>query len=156
MRFVIGLVICAFLLSGCGAIMHGRSQEITINSSPTESMARISGEERKTPAVFTLKRKNSYMVKISKEGYETAEVMINRKLDWTAWADLFLWGVIPIFYDLASGAAFKLTPEEINMTLQRSQGYLEGPEELEVTLKMKGDTLSVNQEGVDVAIVQMP
>ncbi len=153
MRAVVLCLIVAVVASGCGAIMHGKHQDITINSSPSEAKVLVSGEERTTPAVFNLRRKGSYLVKISKEGYESAEVMITSKLDWTAWADLFIWGIIPIFYDLASGSAYKLSPEEINTSLSRSIGFMHGPENIPVTLSAKGDHLNVSTAGTDVVTI---
>lgn len=141
---------------GCGAIMHGTQQDISINSSPNEAQVTVQGDQKTTPAVFKLKRKHSYILKISKEGYESSEVMINNKLDWTAWCDLFVWGVLPIFYDLSSGAAWKLSPEEINATLNRKLGSIEGPEQIQVGLSLKGDQLSLTSpvEGITATVMQ--
>lgn len=152
MRVVIFCLIVVFVMSGCGAIMHGSSQDISINSSPTEAKTLVSGEERTTPAKYNLKRKHSYLVKISKEGYETAEVMINNKLDWTAWVDIFVWGVIPVFYDLATGCAWKLSPEEITVSLTRSIGSMDGPENIPVILSVRDDHLNASATGTDVTV----
>lgn len=150
-RIVLGLLILTSI-AGCGAIMNGRSQQISVNSSPSESRVVVQGEQRTTPAVFKLERKNSYLVKISKDGYETAEVMINKKLNWTAWADLLLLGIIPIFYDLASGAAYRLEPDVINVTLQRSVGKLGIPEKQSVRMTLKDGALSVSDSDASIAI----
>ena len=157
MRAIAILVLTAFMLSSCGAIMHGTRQDITINSSPSGANAVISGDTKTTPAVFSLKRKHSYQVRISKDGYESADFMINNKLDWTAWADLFLWGIIPIFYDLASGSAWKLTPEELNVNLTRSLGYQDGPDEIPIQLALQNDSLVVSSStgGVTIRITQI-
>lgn len=155
MKLVSVILIAALCLSGCGAIMHGTDQEISINSSPTQAKVYVNGEERTTPAVYDLKRKNSYLVRVSKEGYEPAEVMINKSLDWTAWADLFIFGVIPIFYDLASGAAYKLSPEEINVTLQRSASGSDLPEKYPIALQVDGTSLMVSGEGLRIEIEQV-
>lgn len=155
-RAVIALLV--FLtVSGCGAIMHGTKQDITVNSSPTGAKVMVAGEDRTAPAVFNLKRKNSYLVKINKEGYEGAEIMINHKLDWTAWADLFIWGIIPIFYDLSSGAAWKLSPEEISVNLNRSIGQADGPDSVGVRLVVSGDELSVQggSSGITLSIEEL-
>ena len=151
-------IIAAIIISGCGAIMHGAHQDIAINSNPNQAQVIVQGESKVTPAMFNLKRKHSYIVKISKEGYESSDIMINNKLDWTAWCDLFVFGIIPIFYDLASGAAWKLSPEEINVTLNRSIGFRDGPDKIPVSLSITDSNLRALSpiQGVTVTIRQAP
>ena len=160
MRIIVifAAIATAAFISGCGAIVHGTRQDIAINSNPNQAQVIVQGESKTTPAMFNLKRKHSYVVKISKEGYESSDIMINNKLDWTAWCDLFVWGIIPIFYDLASGAAWKLSPEEINVSLSRSIGFKDGPEKIPVSLNLKDNHLEVNSasSGIEVRIIQVP
>ena len=157
MRLTACILIMALLLNGCGAIMHGTRQDVTINSSPSEAKVYVNGEERTTPAQYNLKRKHNYLIKVSKEGYETAEVMVSHKLDWTAWADLLVWGIIPIFYDLGSGAAWKLTPEEINVSLSRTEHSSLLPEKIDVSLTFVENEIVAhsNTEGIILEIEEI-
>jgi len=156
MRTLLLSLVIAFVLSGCGAIVHGTRQDITISSSPSQAQVLVQGEQKITPAVFNLKRKHSYIIKISKEGYDPSEVIILNKLDWVALVDIFA-GVLPVFYELTSGAAWKLTPEDINVSLNRSIGYKDGPEVIPIGLKIRNNNLSVigSGEGVTITVTQI-
>jgi hypothetical protein len=132
--------------------MHGKTQDIMVGSSPTEAKVTILGESKTTPTMFNLQRKHSYIVKITKDGCEPAEVMITNKLDWTAYADLFIWGVLPIFVDLGTGAAWKLVPEDINVSLNCSIGSSGEPEQIPVSLKVIDAQLVGTTDCSDVTI----
>ena len=146
----------SLFVSSCGLIVHGTSQDITVNSSPSEAKAIVRGDTKTTPAVFDLKRKHSYTIKVSKDGYETVEVIINNKLDCTAWVDIFLFGVIPVFVDLATGAAWKLSPEDLNVNLPRSIGSLDGPQSIPVRVEIQDGQLHATSklDGIVISVKQ--
>ena len=51
------------LLWGCASIVNGRSEDVTINTSPSEADCYIGGAQYRSPAKASLKRKNDYDVK---------------------------------------------------------------------------------------------
>ena len=142
---------------GCGAIIHGTKQDIQISSIPSKADVTIMGEKRVTPATISLKRKGSYIVRIEKEGYETAEVSIQHSISGVAWLGLLL-GVIPLFIDFGTGGAYKLKPEVVSVTLSRKSGASLGttPEAVYVQVEKKGQSLkATSSEPVRISIIEV-
>jgi hypothetical protein len=65
----LGLLFMAASLTGCGAIMHGNRQDITVQSTPSGAKVETSPVSGiySTPATLTLERKNSYVLTFTKE-----------------------------------------------------------------------------------------
>jgi hypothetical protein len=129
-------VACAFAcgLVGCGTIVNGSSQTLTVATTPAGAMARFdNGMEFTTPSSVKLERKNDYVVTISKPGYQTQVVPINSVLSGWLLGNVLFGGIIGGGIDAATGAAYTLTPEKINITLtplapgQVDTGLPQGP-----------------------------
>ena len=132
-KLVLNIVLLSSItlnINGCATMLTGTSQDIKIASVPDNSDIKIEqmGSEKstawtgKTPATASLKKKYSYLVTLSHEGYETIEVPIDNSHQslWTA-GDLVLGGIILGFplvaIDNSSGGSHILNPETINATL---------------------------------------
>jgi len=111
------------LLSGCASITHGSNQDIEIMSTPaaaqieiatTAGMVAYSGT---TPATAKLQRKNEYKVTISLDGYAEEEVWISKSTDGAVWGNIICGGIIGFIIDFSSGAAYRLSPDEINVSM---------------------------------------
>jgi hypothetical protein len=71
-----------------------------------------------TPVVIELKRKEkNLIVRVEKSGYEPVEIPLVRKADGWIFGNIVFGGLIGLAIDFGTGAAYKLTPEEINATL---------------------------------------
>lgn len=114
------LLVSPILTSSCATIVHGSSQEISINSEPQGASVYIDGKERgKTPLSMLLSRKTkTYVVDIKKKCYYPKTVEINRALSATVAGNLVAGGIIGGGIDAASGAAYKLVPDKINVLLK--------------------------------------
>lgn len=137
------------LASGCASITRGTSDALVVNSTPSQAEVKIyrtngSFTEKeiknnkvedsenpsagpiigKTPASFKLARKGEYKVTISKNGYETAEVIVTNKISGAGGAgmagNVLFGGFIGAGVDATTGAMKDLTPNPINVTLTKA------------------------------------
>jgi len=120
--FVAVLII---MIVGCATIIHGGRQKIPVRSDPSDAIVSINKIRVNTPGVVNLSRLESMAVlRFEKEGYEPVEVTLVRTTDGWLWGNLFIGGLIGIAIDYATGAAYQLSPNEVNVTL-KSLGYKE-------------------------------
>jgi len=110
-------------LSSCATIMHGDSQYVEVNSTPSGATAYIEGNSFLTPARILLKRgypAHEYQILVQKEGFKPAYAKIEQNLSAWLWGDI-IWGIIPgIVVDTITGAAFELYPDKISVQLEES------------------------------------
>ncbi len=103
---------------GCGTIVHGSSQTINFSTNPQGATIQFdNGMVYTTPSQVKLERKKDYVVTISKPGYQTQTLPITSVLSGWLAGNLLLGGIIGGAVDMASGAAWTLTPEAVNVTL---------------------------------------
>lgn len=114
------LSILIFLLTqACGTIMQGTTQEVGISSSPSNATVTINGQKKgTTPMIVDLKRKDSHMVSIELDGYETYETTLTRKVSGWVWGNIVFGGLIGLVVDATAGGMYKLTPEQISAELR--------------------------------------
>jgi hypothetical protein len=88
------------LLGGCATLIHGRYQDVTLESSPPGATATLTATTSErgpnfldpkktytvtTPATLRLRRDNTYRVELTKPGYKLATTKVVSSYDW-AWA----------------------------------------------------------------------
>ena len=131
MKKVISLTLVLSVLSvtifGCAAIIHGTKQKIPVNSSPSGAKVIVMGAHKaSTPAVIELSRSESNIVlRFEKDGYEPVDVAITRSVDGWIVGNIIFGGIIGLVVDFASGAAYKLTPNEVSVNLQKQEALLQ-------------------------------
>lgn len=121
------LVLASTFMS-CASIMHGTKQQIPIDSNPTGAEVIIVDEEGfevfngMTPSVITLRRDTEYKVTIKKDGYGSFTTLLKRKIDGWYWGNIGLLGIgiIGAAVDIANGAAYKLSPAQIVVSLPKT------------------------------------
>lgn len=65
------VLFCVVVLPGCGTITRGTTDQIQILSDPSDAKARTSlGHSCRTPCSLTVSRKDEFIVKFEKEGYQ--------------------------------------------------------------------------------------
>lgn len=114
------LTITVVLISGCATIFKGSNAEVRFNSSPANATISINGIDRgSTPIALNLKRDNNYVVNFKKEGYEEVNIEVNKSFDaaTTIVGNLFSWWLLGVVVDVASGAAYSLTPADIQANM---------------------------------------
>ncbi|HEX6929947.1 MAG TPA: PEGA domain-containing protein [Gammaproteobacteria bacterium] len=118
-RFLQGVALgsIAFLV-GCASIVSGTTQPISFNSTPPGATILINGADMgKTPTTLHLKRNENYAVSIQLEGYMPETVNITRSMNGWIFGNIIFGGLIGIVIDAASGAMYKLTPEQVTATM---------------------------------------
>ncbi|MCC6284099.1 MAG: PEGA domain-containing protein [Phycisphaerales bacterium] len=139
-------------LVGCGTIIHGSSQTVMVSSQPPGATISVdNGMVLTTPSSVKLERKRDYVLTISKPGYMSQTVPINSVLSGWLAGNIIFGGLIGGGVDLASGAAYTLTPAQISITLQplaagqQDTGIVQGA----MTTQQKLDALeSLRAQGV--------
>jgi len=113
-----GLGVALFIV-GCASIIHGTRQSVSVNSVPTGAKVIVKGVHMATtPAVIELKRKESNIVlRFEKEGYEPVKIGLNRSVDGWIAGNIIFGGLIGLAVDFINGAAYKLSPSEVNAIL---------------------------------------
>jgi len=125
----------AFLLTGCGAIMHGTRQTIELQSSPSGAKIATNPEQGTftTPSSLNLERKNDYLITFSMPGYAPATLNLHKSIGTgTLIADIFLGGLVGVAVDGLTGAWYGLSPESASVALVKN-GAGDGPEEVHVS-----------------------
>jgi len=120
---IMGIATAILIQINCCSIIHGTRQEMTVNSQPSGAKVVVKGVHMgTTPAVIELKRKESNIVlRFEKEGYEPVEIALRRSIDgWIAGNIIFnIGGIIGLIVDFSSGAAYKLSPEDVQVELKK-------------------------------------
>ena len=125
------MIIIALILIGCATIVSKSDWPVTIRSTPEHADVSISDVkegkkvyEGKTPATLTLTskggyfRSKDYLVRISKEGYETQTITISSRMNGWYLGNLIFGGLIGfLIVDPLTGAMWSLDPREIDLTL---------------------------------------
>ena len=92
MRFlVVGLIV--IMCSGCGTIINGRWQTVKISTTPSQAMVKMPDmiENVPTPTSVKIERGQSYLVEITKPGFEDKWIVLQkRKYRSIILADIFL------------------------------------------------------------------
>jgi len=141
-RLLLIISIIPLLFTGCSTIVDGRDKRVQINSNPTGAKFSIYNKDGKpisvktTPASITLKRNHGYFsgedYKMIFEftGYYPYEIHIKSTVDGWYFGNLLFGGLIGLLIvDPATGAMYKLEPNEVNCNLISSSVPLT-PEEL--------------------------
>ena len=139
--YLLAFICCALFFTSCGALFKGSTQSVAVKSFPQGSTIEVDGQTFVSPALIELPRNKNYVVTISKEGYETQQVRINKTVSGGIVILDILGGVLPVVIDAVMGTWYNLTPKEINVNLVSKQsGALGIPVKMSIT---EGTSLKV-------------
>ena len=128
------VVMIAIVSTGCGTIVQGTRQSVPVQSSPNAVSIDVGGIVYRTPTTLNLERKNEYILKFSKEGYESTQIQLTKHLSGSYLVFDILLGLVGIIIDAATGGWYNLEPESVTVSLSRiSSGP--GPSEIEIAIK---------------------
>ena len=133
--FVLALILGHLAFNGCGTLFKGTTQGIRVDSSPQGSIVEVaitqSGmdlgstvsqfEKYTTPATIQLPRSKAYLLTVSKEGYKTETIAINRRISGGILILDILGGIVPVVVDIATGAWYNLDPGNVKVTLKSNE-----------------------------------
>jgi len=118
---VIGVLVLS--ISGCATIIKGTSQDISIQSNPSNAKVVVKttgGIEvfsGVTPASAKLAKKKEYIVTVTLDGYKEGTVMLSQSFEaWTI-GNILCVGIIGLIVDAVDGAMWKLEPDQIMVTM---------------------------------------
>ncbi len=117
-------IICllAIVCTGCGFILQGREQTVTITTKPTGANIKIPDTlEGKTPVTIDLDRTVPHLLEITKPGYQEKWVVVEKKLSWfIVIANVITSGPIGSIIDWQLGTWNRLSPSKVEVTLEPS------------------------------------
>jgi hypothetical protein len=116
-----GLVVVGMLalsVGGCATMTRGTNVAWTVESDPVGAKVESStGWSCETPCTRKLPRNGEFDVTISKPGYKTVTVHIDKRFNKSG-AITFAGGPLSAGIDFKNGAAFDLAPNPLKVTLQ--------------------------------------
>lgn len=123
---LVAVITCA----SCASIVSKSIYNVRLSSSPIEATVQVFDKKGReifngtTPTQVELKsgagyfKKAEYVVKYSKEGYQTREVTITADINGWYFGNLVFGGLIGfLIVDPATGAMYRLDPTDLNETL---------------------------------------
>ena len=121
-------------LTGCATLLQGSTQMVQIRSDPPGATATVLPERETlvTPGEIDLARKQVHTVVFELACYEPATGYLDRVDSKAAYLNLIFGGLVGLFVDLDSGAAYSLTPDPLRVVLERdpdAAGSAAGPSE---------------------------
>lgn len=143
-------ILLFIFLTGCGTIIHGTTEQVGVTSSPSGATVEIDNTKiGETPLTQELSRKDSHSVKVSMDGYESYEMIINRNTSGWVWGNIVFGGLIGLAVDATTGGMYKLNPNEINAQLKESgrAELAEGDSDINLFIEL---TKSVDDEWVKI------
>ena len=114
---VIMIVLVSFTSAGCATLAHGTYTKVSVKTEPPGALATIDGKSISTPGQLLSKSNKPGTVVITKEGYKSLNVYLEQQMSGWVWGNCLIGGLIGVGIDYASGAAYKLSPKDINVTL---------------------------------------
>jgi hypothetical protein len=117
---------------GCATITRGTTEAWTVESDPIGADVSLSSGERcTTPCTLTKKRKDPFVVKVTKQGFEPVETQVLSQVAGGGAAgmagNVLIGGLIGISVDAASGATKELKPNPLVVKLIATEPTAEVP-----------------------------
>jgi hypothetical protein len=127
---LVGCAALALVALNCATVINSPFQSVAINSSPRRAKVVIRRWNNGGPVVYTgvtparcrLPRAAEYDVEISLPGYESQNVQIFRTPSAPVAGNIFCGGCLGGGIDLASGSAYDLRPNAIDVDLSNPGG----------------------------------
>lgn len=109
------------ILWACATIIHGSSQEVSINSQPTGAKVTIDGQPAgNTPVVSHLRRKDPHKITINMDGYQPFELATTRSVSGWVWGNIVFGGLIGLAVDAITGGLYNVKPEQVQAQLAKA------------------------------------
>jgi hypothetical protein len=123
-KIMVLALVATTVLAGCATVTRGRTQTWNITSTPAGATVRttIGFQCESTPCSFTIARKSTFGVTVTKPGYKTFTGQVENKVSGSGGAgmagNVLIGGVIGIGVDAATGAALDLVPNPMKVILE--------------------------------------
>jgi len=112
-------ILASAFLFGCASVINGRTQQVWIETEPPGASVSIlpAGVKIITPAQIDLDRKSVHTALATLDGHAPSIGYLDRVTSGAIYGNLLLGGLIGLMADTESGAAFRLTPDPLRITL---------------------------------------
>ena len=117
------------VLVSCATIINGTSQDMTVNSEPSQAKVVITEGpggrtvfEGQTPMLCRLSRNSAYVVIITLPGYNEQKIYVAKELSMVFLGNLIIGGVPGMLVDVITGAMWDLKPAVVSVSLSRATG----------------------------------
>lgn len=108
------LVASVLFLSSCATIVSGSKEYVAVSSKPSVARVYIDGVKvGKTPFETLLKRNREHFLTIKLPGYKPYKTVLRRKYNLWILGNVFTGSLFGLVVDLATGAIYRLTPEQM-------------------------------------------
>lgn len=124
---VAGLTAAACSLAACATVTRGSSTAWEVNTTPPGATVRTSNGQAcdSTPCSLKMSRKSEFTATIAKPGYKSVDVKVTTKISSTGGAgmagNVLVGGLIGAGVDVATGAMNDLTPNPVNLVLEKDE-----------------------------------
>ena len=113
---------------GCATLIHGSSQEIEVDSTPSEARVEVDGRPvGATPTTAVLERNREYTVSLYREGYEPHHVTLRSGRSIWATVNILNFFVPGLLIDASTGALHSLDPGTVAPELEPVGASAGGP-----------------------------
>jgi hypothetical protein len=101
------LIMPGMLLASCATLMKGRTEDITVVSDPPGATVLVNGQQKGvTPVVVNVPSKTDLDVYVTKNGYRPEDLSDPATTRWSYETFSLVCGVLPVFADMGTGAAW--------------------------------------------------
>jgi len=107
----------ALLAVGCASVINGTTQEVGLRSLPPGATVSVSGRSATTPAKLKLARNQDHTATFTLGGFPEQQAHLKQKLDGAFYGNLLLGGIIGMAVDMGKGAAYRLSPSNVEMDM---------------------------------------
>jgi hypothetical protein len=122
---VLAVVLAAVFLTDCATLIHGGgTQTISVNTEPPGATVKVGGQDLIAPAEVTLDRNRDFQVVAMKDGYDPATTTIQSRFSRVTVLDIIF--ILPWVIDLVSGSAYTLSPDTVNLVLNKTDRDMPG------------------------------
>lgn len=124
---VVAVCAAALSLAACATVTRGTNDAWSVNTTPSGAAVRTSNQFAcdATPCTFKMPRKSEFSVTITKSGYKTWSGQVTHKVSNGGGAamagNVVLGGLIGAGVDAYSGAMLSLTPNPLNVELEKDE-----------------------------------
>lgn len=113
------VVLSSVFMSGCATIINRTEQSVAINSTPSDAIVVINGNEvGKTPWSGHIPRKDSMQATLKKEGYQPQIISLEGRLSGWFWGNIICGGLLGSTTDAVSGGAYEYSPSSFHVALE--------------------------------------
>lgn len=124
MKKIIVLLSSLYLFSNCATILDGSRTRVRVYGSPNDAEVyyngAFQGKGKQTIAVQKSAVKNgTAKIEVKREGYEPTTMTLNKKTQSGYIVLDILFGVVPLFFDIATGNLTAVRPGEVEYKLQK-------------------------------------